>query len=47
MIDEYFKQWILKALEDLMVVEHELSFPPEEIPTGAVCFQAQQCVEKL
>ncbi len=28
-------------------MEHELSFPNEEIPTGAVCFHAQQCVEKL
>ncbi|APF16800.1 HEPN domain protein [Caldithrix abyssi DSM 13497] len=43
----YHLQWIQKAIEDLTVVEHELSFPANEIPTGAVCFHAQQCVEKL
>ena len=42
----YFK-WIRKALEDFIVVEHELTFPKDEIPTGAVCFHSQQCVEKL
>ena len=44
---KYYFQWLQKAIEDLTVVEHELSFPEEEIPTGAVCFHAQQCVEKL
>lgn len=45
--EEYYLKWIEKADEDLIVVEHELSYPDEEIPTGAVCFHAQQCVEKL
>ncbi|MHB2154430.1 HEPN domain-containing protein [Calditrichota bacterium GD2] len=43
----YHLRWIQKAIEDLTVVEHELSFTANEIPTGAVCFHAQQCVEKL
>ena len=46
-MEDYYLKWIQKATEDLTVVEHELSFPKDEIPTGAVCFHAQQCVEKF
>ncbi|PKP60683.1 MAG: DNA-binding protein [Candidatus Altiarchaeales archaeon HGW-Altiarchaeales-1] len=47
MMDEYIKKWIIKALEDFKVAKHELSFPDEEVSTGAVCFHCQQVVEKL
>ena len=46
-MDEKVKKWIIKAMEDFKTIEHELSFPEEEIPTGIVCFHAQQFVEKL
>ncbi|MEK7396798.1 MAG: HEPN domain-containing protein [Candidatus Poribacteria bacterium] len=47
MIDEYIRRWLIKAMEDFMVAKHELSFPEEEITTGAICFHCQQLVEKL
>lgn len=47
MIDENIKKWIIKAMEDYRIAEHELSFPEEEISTGPVCFHCQQTVEKL
>ncbi|HOK79740.1 MAG TPA: HEPN domain-containing protein [bacterium] len=46
MIDEYIKQWITKADNDLKIVEHELKLPEEEIVKDAVCFHCQQAVEK-
>ncbi len=41
-MEDYYLKWIQKATEDLTVVEHELSFPKDEIPTGIVCFHADQ-----
>lgn len=47
MIDDYIKKWLLKALEDITLVEHELRLSPEEAITSAICFHSQQAVEKL
>jgi len=47
MIFEDVKRWLIKALEDLRIAKHELSFPEEEIATGPLCFHCQQAVEKL
>lgn len=47
MIDAYLKKWLIKALEDITLVEHELRLPEEEVITSGVCFHAQQTVEKL
>ena len=47
MIDEEVKKWLIKAMEDLKITEHDLSFPEEEMSTGPVCFHCQQLVEKL
>jgi len=46
MIDDYVKQWIIKADNDLEIVEHELSLPEEKIVKDLVCFHCQQAVEK-
>jgi HEPN domain-containing protein len=46
-MNEGVKKWLLKAFEDLKVIEHEISFPENEIPTSAVCFHCQQFVEKV
>jgi len=46
-MDERIRRWVEKALEDFRIVQHELSFPDEEIATGPVCFHCQQVVEKL
>lgn len=46
MIDEYIKQWLTKANDDLKIVEHELDLPEKEIVKNAVCFHCQQAVEK-
>ena len=42
-MEDYYLKWIQKATEDLTVVEHELSFPKNEIPTGAVCSTIDMC----
>lgn len=47
MIEENIRKWIIKAMEDYRIAEHELSFPEEEIATSPVCFHCQQIVEKL
>ncbi len=47
MIEENVKKWLIKAMEDLKVVEHEMTLPREEVATSAVCFHCQQFVEKV
>ena len=47
MIDDYIEKWIIKAVNDLKVAEHELRQPADEIVTDAICFHCQQAVEKL
>lgn len=46
MIDEYIKNWLVKADNDLKTAEHELALPEEKIITDTVCFHCQQAVEK-
>ncbi|MCK4256339.1 HEPN domain-containing protein [candidate division WOR-3 bacterium] len=46
MIDEYIKQWLTKADNDLKIVEHELDLPEKEIVKDIVCFHCQQAVGK-
>lgn len=45
-MDEYIKNWIIKANKDLKTVEHELSLPEKETVVETVCFHSQQAVEK-
>lgn len=47
MIAEKVKRWLIKATEDLKVIEHEIKLSEEEMAKGAVCFHCQQFVEKL
>ena len=47
MIDEYVKKWIIKALNDIKVAQHEINLPEDEMTTDAICFHCQQAVEKL
>jgi len=47
MINDLAEKWLIKAMDDLKVAEHELNLPEEEIITSAVCFHCQQLVEKL
>ncbi|MEK7449773.1 MAG: HEPN domain-containing protein [Planctomycetota bacterium] len=46
MINEYIKNWLIKANNDIKTAEHELSLPLEETITDTVCFHCQQAVEK-
>lgn len=41
---QYIRQWLLKASEDLIVIDKLTQF--EVIATSAVCFHCQQVVEK-
>ncbi len=43
-LKEIVKQWILKAENDLNVIEHEVKV--SDPTTDMICFHAQQCVEK-
>ena len=42
---DFIKQWLVKANEDLLVVDKLTEF--EIIATTSVCFHCQQAVEKL
>jgi len=44
---ENVKKWLIKAIEDLKVVEHEMVLSKNEVATSAVCFHCQQFVEKV
>ena len=46
MNDEYLKNWIKKADNDLKVAEHELRIDKDDRVTEAICFHCQQSVEK-
>lgn len=41
---QYIRQWLLKAADDLIVIDKLTQF--EVIATSAVCFHCQQVVEK-
>lgn len=41
----WVRQWVSRAEEDFNVARHLLTVA-DQVPAGAVCFHAQQCVEK-
>ena len=45
-MDDYLKNWLKKAEEDLKVAKHEFALSEYEMVTSAVCFHCQQAVEK-
>ena len=45
-MDDYLKNWITKADNDLKAAEHELDRAESEILADIVCFHCQQAVEK-
>lgn len=47
MIDAYLKGWLLKAKNDIRIIQNEFSLPEEKIVTDEVCFHSQQAVEKF
>jgi HEPN domain-containing protein len=44
-IEEFYKQWLVKAHEDWDAVE--ILIAQEHPPKSAICFDCQQCIEKL
>jgi len=44
--DEYLSRWLRRADRDLQVAENELHTVTGDVVTEAVCFHAQQAVEK-
>lgn len=46
MRDEYLSRWLRRADRDLQVAENELHTVTGDVVTEAVCFHAQQAVEK-
>ena len=46
-MNEEVKEWIIKAYEDYITAKYLISLPEDEIITSAVCFHAQQFVEKI
>lgn len=47
MIDDYVRNWLIKANNDLRVAGHELNQPMGQAVTEAICFHAQQAAEKF
>ena len=47
MIHAYLKGWLLKANNDIRIIQNEFSLPENMIVTDGVCFHAQQAVEKF
>lgn len=47
MIDTYLKGWLIKANNDIRIIQNEFSLPEEKIVTDAVYFHLQQAVEKF
>ncbi|MBI4330534.1 MAG: HEPN domain-containing protein [Chloroflexi bacterium] len=46
-MDERVKKWLIKGMEDITTIEHELRLPEDEVVTSTVCFHAQQAAEKF
>jgi len=46
-MNERVKLWLIKAFEDYKVIKILTAQPKEKIPTAAICFPAQQFVEKM
>jgi HEPN domain-containing protein len=46
-LDEYIRQWIIKAQHDLAIAQHERAVKGTEIITDGICFHCQQAVEKF
>jgi HEPN domain-containing protein len=42
----YLKNWLIKADNDIKIIEHELMLPESERVNDAVCFHCQQAAEK-
>ena len=45
-MDEYIKNWIQKADNDLQVASNELNVTDSDIITDAICFHCRQAIEK-
>ncbi len=47
MIDQYLKNWLIKAHRDFRAAENELGIESEDILTDVICFHSQQAAEKF
>lgn len=47
MVDDYTKKWLTKAMNDLKVMRNERNIKDDDLVTDAICFHAQQAVEKF
>ena len=46
MTADYIRNWIIKADNDIKIIEHELELPESEWITDVICFHCQQAAEK-
>jgi len=46
-IDKYLKGWLIKAINDIRLIQNEFTLPDDRIVTDALCFHSQQAVEKF
>lgn len=46
-MNEKVKKWLIKAIEDFKIAQHEMQLSDDETVTSAVCFHSQQFVEKV
>ncbi len=47
MKSELVRNWLIKANNDIRVIQNELSLPVEKTVTDGVCFHTQQAIEKF
>jgi HEPN domain-containing protein len=47
MIDEYVKNWLIKANRDFIVAERLINLSKDDSYTDAICYHSQQSVEKF
>lgn len=47
MIDKYLKGWLMKAMNDIRLIQNEFTLPDDKIVTDALCLHSQQATEKF
>ncbi len=47
MKSELVRNWLIKANNDIRIIQNEFSLPESKLVTDGICFHSQQAVEKF